>query len=137
MFCADNLDWYQDVRSREFDIHSFKMDATADEIYEFVQSKYVIESITKGYKYWTYNTPKPVEESLWAYTVVEAIAACAPPPASSKTPKLLEPGRQMYLKGVIESRCMFYSVFALLFVVYVTEINLFTFSRCCHFKVHC
>lgn len=98
------LDWYDDVERQEFDIHRYNMNASEKELYDFVHKKYPFESMTSGYKYLSYNSRRIVEETLWSYTVVEAIAVCQPLPASKKNPKLIEPGRLVRVIGFEKSK---------------------------------
>lgn len=114
--------------SPEFDLYRFHPEADEDQVYAFVVRKYTFESLTKGCKYLTYNTDHRMEETIWGYAVVEAIAVLSPYPASAKRPKLLEPGRLVFVKGQAKSK--FSTIPMQCFLTNLLQ------QRCCNLEVH-
>lgn len=100
-----NYDWYpEDNTIVEFDLHRHNMDATVDDVWNFVKEKYNFDEYSDG-RYVTYESRSSAESIIWGMHVIEAIAMKSPPPASKTLPKLLEPGRRIAIKGREGDKC--------------------------------
>lgn len=86
------------------------MNSTADEVWEFMKLKYPIEKISGGKKYICYlSTPGFEEPDIYGYNVIEAVSMLSPFPASKQFPKLIEPGRKVFISGKEDSNaCRFF-----------------------------
>lgn len=100
IYYTATYDWYpEDNTIREFDLLRHNPNPTVDEVFSYIEHKYMMNNFLEGTVYVSYLSVRGLEEEFWGYTTVEAVSVKNPPPASKQFPKPIEPGRLLYIRG--------------------------------------